>query len=154
MNYSDYIKEYWQYDAGEHHLVAIFLIPTLHDLLGDLPVYVNPDGMKSIQGDLVYLCGNKKFSIEVKLEKLRLTKVQYSKDYKPDILLYFNEKELGFADWNAFQSEYVKKMDSLRLKGRKYDKYGPTINADEMETISFGSQDGILPIVKKRYAEC
>ena len=153
MQYTDYIKGYWEYNAGEHHLVAIYLIPVLHDILGELPVYVNPDGMKSIQGDLVYLCENRKFSIEAKLDKLRLTKVQYSRDYKPDILLYFNEKELGFSDWDAFQNEYIQKMDNLRLTGRKYDKYGPTINAHEMESIAFGAQDEILSIVKKRYKE-
>jgi len=66
--------------------------------------------MKSIQGDLGYLLGNQKFSIEVKLNKLSLTKVQYSKEYKPDILLYFGNNAIGFADWNEFQYEYVKKM--------------------------------------------
>lgn len=154
MKYSDYIQQYGEYNAGEHHLVAIFLIPALKEVLGRLPVYVNPDGMKSIQGDLVYLCGNKKFSIEVKLDKLSLTKVQYSKDYKPNILLYFSKNDLGFADWNEFQNEYIEKMNGLRLEGRKYNKYGPTINANEMKTIILGSQDKILPIVKKRYEEC
>ena len=109
MNYSDYIQQYREYNPGEHHLVAIFLVPALKDVLGKLPIYVNPDGMKSIQGDLVYFLENKKFSIEVKLDKLSLTKVQYSKEYKPDILLYFGKNEIGFADWNEFQYEYVQK---------------------------------------------
>ena len=72
MKYSDYTRNYWNYDAGEHHLVAIFIIPMLQNVLGDLPVYANPDGMKSIQGDIVYVCKKNTFSIEVKLKKLRL----------------------------------------------------------------------------------
>jgi hypothetical protein len=154
MKYSDYIQKYEKYNAGEHHLVAIFLIPLLKEVLGKLPVYVNPDGMKSIQGDLVYLCEKNNFSIEVKLDKLRLTRVQYSEDYNPDILLYFNKNKLGVADWKPFQEEYIKKMEDLiRTEDRKYTKYGPTINANEMKSITFGTQDRILPILIKRYEE-
>ena len=41
MKYSDYIQQYGDYNAGERHLVAIFLIPTLYEVFGKLPVYVN-----------------------------------------------------------------------------------------------------------------
>lgn len=155
MKYPEYIRKYWDYNAGEHHLVAIFIIPLLQDALGEIPVYVNPDGMKSIHGDIVYNCAKKKFSIEVKLNKLQLTKKQCTTDYKPDILLYFNQKGIGIADWNEFQNEYIVKMKNLRATtGRKYNKYGPTINFGELKSLLFGSENEILPIITECYKEC
>ncbi len=154
MKYSEYVRDYWNYDAGEHHLVAIFIVPALQNTLGDLPIYVNPDGMKSIQGDIVYACTKRNFTIEVKLRKLCLTKVQCLPDYKPDVLLYFDYNKIGIADWNEFQNEYISKMEKLRAKGRKYDKYGPTVNANELKSIEFHEQDEIFTILQRRHRDC
>jgi hypothetical protein len=68
LKYQEYIRDYWDFDAGEHHLVAIFIVPALKKALGALPIYVNPDGMKSIPGDIVYACEKRNFTIEVKLK--------------------------------------------------------------------------------------
>jgi len=148
MKYHEYVRDYWDYDAGEHHLVAIFIIPELQNALGVLPIFVNPDGMKSIPGDIVYACERRNFTIEVKLKKLCLTKTQYSPDYNPDVLLHFDYNKIGIADWNQFQNEYVLKMEKLRVKGRKYDKYGPVVNANELKSIEFHKEDEIFTILQ------
>jgi len=154
MKYQEYIQDYWDYDAGEHHLVAIFIVPALKKALGALPIYVNPDGMKSIPGDIVYACEKRNFTIEVKLKKLCLTKVQCSPNYRPDVLLYFDYNKIGIADWNQFQNEYITKMEQLRGEGRKYDKYGPTVNASKLKSIGFHKENEIFAILRRLYSNC
>jgi hypothetical protein len=76
---------------GEHHFIALYVLPRLTPFLG-VPHYVNPDGMKSSAGDLVFNSYevNKiacyvpapRLKIEVKLENPRkgstaLTRLQY-----------------------------------------------------------------------------
>lgn len=154
MKYSEYVSEYWNYNAGEHHLVALFIIPVLQKVLGKLPIYVNPDGMKSIQGDIVYACSKANFSIEVKLKKLCLTKVQCSPEYNPDILLYFDFMKIGIANWKEFQNEYIFMMDKLKAKGFRYTRYGPIVKANDLESIKFYEQDEIFNILQKRHTNC
>src|ERR1035437_8718534 len=85
-NFSEYISQYVLRGdrsapptPGEHHFVCTYLVPRLFAINGKVPDFINPDGTKSILGDVVYYQdGRHHFGIEVKLGTVRLTKREFN----------------------------------------------------------------------------
>ena len=66
-------------EPGEHHFVSVYLVPKLYSIAKIVPDYVNPDGTKSILGDVVYYRdGKHAIGIEVKLGTIRLTAKEFN----------------------------------------------------------------------------
>ena len=84
--YTDYINRYILKNGlgdnkspGEHHFVAAYLVPKLFVINQLVPDYINPDGTKSITGDIVYFKnGSYRLGIEVKYGTIRLTKNEFN----------------------------------------------------------------------------
>ena len=119
--YSEYITRYMSRSGlngnrlpGEHHFVAIYLVPKLFQLNGIVPDYVNPDGTKGLIGDVIYYKdGAHRCGIEVKLGTIRLTKNEYNnwivgndKKYWPDVYLGVGSSGLVLLTWPEFRTRY------------------------------------------------
>jgi hypothetical protein len=149
-NYSEYILRYIRRPSkgsppapGEHHFVAVYLIPRLHAINGLVPDYVNPDGTKSIIGDVVYYKDEQHhFGIEVKLGTVRLTKKEFNdwivnedSSLWPSVFLGIGSKGLALSSWSVFRTSYVA---AVRAKNPRWtpepldDGYGPMKGVDEL----------------------
>ena len=121
-SYSTYIRNYLigrkkgsPPIPGEHHFVSAYLVPKLFKINGLVPDYINPDGTKSILGDVVYYQGGKHYyGIEVKLGTVRLTKhefntwiVGHAADRWPHLFVGVGTKGIGLATWREFRDAYV-----------------------------------------------
>ncbi len=114
--YSDYIEKYLlcEHTPGEHHFVAAYLLPRVLKICGVMPDYINPDGMKSVIGDITWFRGNKHhFAIEVKFGTIRLTKNEFNNwivckdsDNHPDVFIGIGKKGLILLSWSDFIAAY------------------------------------------------
>lgn len=147
-SYSAYINSYL-FDRGkgsppipgEHHFVSAYLVPKLFKINGKVPDYINPDGAKSILGDVVYYQdGKHHFGIEVKLGTVRLTKHEFntwivgnSSAEWPHLFIGVGNTGVGLATWSEFRDAYV---TSVQAKNGKWDPkeitegYGPMKSVD------------------------
>ena len=121
---------------GEHHFVSAYLLPRLFSLNKRIPDYINPDGTKSIIGDVVYYKDHEhQFSIEAKLGTIRLTKSEFnewivSSDQScwPHAFIAIGTKGIGFCSWEDFRTTYI---SSVREKNPTWSPaiidggYGP-----------------------------
>jgi hypothetical protein len=147
-SYSSYINSYLlgrgkgnPPTPGEHHFVAAYLVPKLFKINGKVPDYINPDGTKSILGDVVYYQdGKHHFGIEVKLGTVRLTRQEFntwivgdSQNKWPDLFIGVGNAGLGLTTWGKFRDAYVK---AVRAKNRNWkpkeiaEGYGPMKSVD------------------------
>lgn len=138
--YSRFIKPYKGAELpGEHHFVALYLVPKIFSLTGLLPEYINPDGMKKRPGDIIYEYQmKKKLSIEVKYMKINFTKTQcnnwiFDGCNKPDYLIAVGLKFLLIQEWRIFVDCYKEIM--FKNKHKEICKlkkgYSPSISVDE-----------------------
>jgi hypothetical protein len=127
---------------GEHHFVAVYLIPKLFQLNGIVPDYVNPDGTKGLIGDVIYYKdGAHRCGVEVKLGTIRLTKNEFNKwivgndkKYWPNVFLGVGSAGLVLLTWPEFRTRY---LQSVRATNPSWtpavisDGYGPvkSVNA-------------------------
>ena len=134
--YSDYIEKYIinaEPVPGEHHFVALYLIPLLYKLFKCVPDYANPDGTKGIPGDVVFNSFKRNLKIEVKFDKIRLTKNEYNnwiKDYRsdkcPNIFIGISQAGNSILPWWKFRNFYIEIADlkdkplELNLESREY----------------------------------
>ena len=117
---------------GEHHFVALYLVPKIYKLLNKIPNWVNPDGMKRKPGDIIY----DDLSIEVKYLKINLTKTQYNEwiignKKKPNILIALGRKTICIINWERFVKyyQYILKTKNKKIVPYK-SGYTPLINTD------------------------
>ncbi len=123
--YSDYIDKYisdtgGMHIPGEHHFVAIYLVPKLSSYLG-VPDFVNPDGMKGIPGDIVYYGRDSttkpwpmRLGIEVKIGSLKFSRTEYN-DWmtegarnrkRPHLFIGIARQGMLIGDWDTFASRF------------------------------------------------
>ena len=128
---------------GEHHFVAAYLVPRIFTITGRIPDYINPDGTKSILGDVVYYKdGQHHFGIEVKLGTVRLTKremnewiVSDNEALWPCVFVGVGSTGVAISDWRSFRSAYVR---AVRQKVPNWSPvtidagYGPQKAVDEL----------------------
>jgi hypothetical protein len=120
--YSEYINRFLTPDGlgnrpcpGEHHFVSAYLVPRLYALNRRVPDYINPDGTKGINGDVVYYQdGQHQFGIEVKLGTVRLTKGEFNKwivsdqpIHWPHTFLGIGVAGIGVCPWEEFRLAYI-----------------------------------------------
>jgi hypothetical protein len=149
-SYSDYIRRYVRLDSslqlphrpGEHHFVATYLVPRLYSLGGAVPDFINPDGTKDIQGDIVYYIGGQHhFGIEVKFETVRLTKREFNRwvwardsSKWPNVFIGVGRQGFAIATWTEFQTAYlsaVRERRGLRWSPKRISSgYGPQTRVD------------------------
>jgi hypothetical protein len=148
--YSDYIRRYIHRKStssppspGEHHFVATYLLPKLYEINGLIPDYVNPDGMKSIIGDVVYYQDEQHhFGIEVKLGTVRLTRREFndwivSEDPTgwPSLFLGVGRKGIALSTWSDFRTSYTASVVAKNpgwVASVIRDGYGPMKGVDEL----------------------
>lgn len=149
-SYSEYIRRYIHRRSkasppspGEHHFVATYLLPKLYEINGIVPDYVNPDGTKSIIGDVVYYRDEKHhFGIEVKLGTVRLTKREFNDwivdedpEFWPNLFLGVGRKGIALSSWSEFRTSYVASVKSKKpgwVATKIEDGYGPMKEVDEL----------------------
>jgi hypothetical protein len=149
-SYSDYIRQYIHGRGrpsppapGEHHFVSAYLVPKLFAIDGRVPDYINPDGTKSILGDIVYYQdGRHHFGIEVKLGTVRLTKLEFNNwiveaDLKhwPHLFIGVGKCAVGMATWEAFRRSYLSAIQEKTpgwLPQEIPSGYGKTISVDRL----------------------
>ncbi len=123
-------------EPGEHHFVGVYLVPKLYSMSKIVPDYVNPDGTKSIQGDVVYFKeGKHAIGIEVKLGTIRLTANEFNKwildpstSEHPDFFVGVGTKGLIFQSWARFREVYINMVGASWFEGIEpveRGKYGP-----------------------------
>ena len=128
---------------GEHHFVSAYLIPKLFAINGKVPDYINPDGTKSILGDVVYyLDGKHHFGIEVKLGVIRLTKREFNEWIVetdsicwPNLFIGIGHKGIGLATWKEFRHAYIAAIQSKKpgwSPCRIPHGYGPMKSVDQL----------------------
>ena len=150
-SYSEYIRRYIDRRTttsppcpGEHHFVATYLLPKLYELNTVVPDYVNPDGTKSVIGDIVYYRDDRHyFGIEVKLGTVRLTKREFNEwivrndpTRWPNLFLGVGRKGVVLAPWSDFRSSYVSPVKEKKIGWTATeisDGYGPMKAVDELE---------------------
>jgi hypothetical protein len=119
---------------GEHHFVAIYLAPKIYKATNYIPLYINPDGMKKVPGDLFYKEND--VSIEVKYFKINFTNyywMEWIKDINctsdiatkkcPKYFIGVSDKGIIFEDWKSFVCNYktmiretgVENTDTMRI---------------------------------------
>ena len=149
-NFSEYISRYiLKADKsapptpGEHHFVCVYLVPRLFTINDKVPDFINPDGTKSILGDVVYYQdGRHHFGIEVKLDTVRLTKREFnewivSEDTKlwPNLFVGISSNGIALASWGEFRSAY---LAAVRAKNENWSPtmiesgYGPMKAVNEL----------------------
>jgi len=145
--YSEYIERYVLRSGrsaplpGEHHFVAAYLVPRLFTVYDVVPDYINPDGTKSVTGDVVYRHGSAdQVSIEVKLETIRLTKNEFNSGIvhsvaskRPSLFLGVGSKGLVLTTWANFSEMYVSSVRQSRpawIPAEIESGYGPQKQVD------------------------
>lgn len=146
--YSKYINLYMSRDRkfghlpGEHHFVAVYLVPKLFEICRTVPDYINPDGTKAVFGDVVYTkeSGNHHFGIEVKLKTARLTKrefndwiVEKNGAHWPNVFIGVGSKGVAVTSWMVFREAYVKAVSINKggwIPSRIEKGYGPSTSVD------------------------
>ena len=149
-NFSEYISRYLLRTdksapptPGEHHFVCVYLVPRLFTINGKVPDYINPDGTKSILGDVVYYRdGRHHFGIEVKLGTVRLTKREFnewvvSDDTRlwPNLFVGISNNGIALAAWSEFRGAY---LAAVRAKDDNWSPamiesgYGPMKGVNEL----------------------
>lgn len=153
--YSSYIDTYMVLPKrenrpvpGEHHFVSAYLTPRIFDIRGKVPEYINPDGTKSIVGDVVYYdSGKHQHGLEVKLETIRLTSGEFNNwivsnkmvDW-PDSFLGIGRKGIVLCSWPEFRRAYVKLVQAKKGNEKwipaalKPKQYGPIRQVDSLIT--------------------
>lgn len=132
--YSEYIRDYisnprLEKVPGEHHFVAAYLVPRLFKITGNVPDQINPDGSKSLVGDILYQDLNGcQLCIEVKLQKICLTKNEYNssicasdRTQWPDLFIGICSKGIVVLEWECFRGSY------LELITRKRASWNPEL---------------------------
>lgn len=149
--YSSYIDTYMVLPKrenrpvpGEHHFVSAYLIPRIFSIRGKVPEYINPDGTKSIVGDVVYYdAGKHQHGLEVKLETIRLTSGEFnnwivsneSSDW-PDSFIGIARKGIVVCSWREFRRAYIKLIQAKKGNEKwvpmalEPKKYGPIRQVD------------------------
>ena len=123
-------------EPGEHHFVSVYLVPKLYSITEIIPDYVNPDGTKSILGDIVYYKdGKHSIGIEVKLGTIRLTANEFNNwilnpniSEHPCVFIGVGTKGLVIQSWSRFRETYIELMGSpslMSIQQVKKGKYGP-----------------------------
>jgi len=99
----------------EHHFVSTYLVPRLFEINRRVPDYINPDGTKGIIGDVVYYKDHEhQFGIEVKLETIRLTKIEFNEwivnndsSKWPHSFIGIGMSGIGLCSWAEFRAAYI-----------------------------------------------
>jgi hypothetical protein len=157
--YADYIRRFvprtrlkGSYMPGEHHFVAVYLLPKLLRLYPEVPDYVNPDGTKNIIGDIVYYKdGKHHFGIEAKLATIRLTAGEFNawirmedRTKHPNVFLAVGTEGLVLQTWSRFRDVY---MELAKNEGRMprhrltSGTYGPQLSVNKLVTVLSKSAD-------------
>lgn len=137
----DYFKDFFSGKSekqlpGEHHFVAVYLVPILKEIFGRYPDYVNPDGTKGLPGDIIYCDENKnyKFSIEVKYCNINFTKTEYENwinnksSEKPKYFMALGNTKIILCTFESFSKEYIK------IQKESVKKYSTKISVDSINT--------------------
>lgn len=144
-SYSDYILKYIRGKdgraiPGEHHFVAAYLIHKLFEINKAVPDYINPDGGKAVLGDIIYCRdGQHHFSIEAKLQVVRLTVREYNDwivtgvaSACPNIFIGVGKNGIVLSSWDEFRSAYLRgvrnKKEGHWLPEEIINGYGPLLS--------------------------
>ncbi|MCF6327615.1 MAG: hypothetical protein L3J21_10035 [Devosiaceae bacterium] len=100
---------------GEHHFVAVYLLPRLYKINKVTPDYINPDGTKNITGDITYFQkGIHSFGIEVKYGIIRFTVNEYNNwivenitKGHPDLFIGICSRGIIILKWAEFKNTYL-----------------------------------------------
>lgn len=128
---------------GEHHFVAVYLLPKILAIHPAVPDYVNPDGTKQIIGDIVYFKdGKHHFGIEVKLGTIRLTAGEFNNwilgedlTKHPNVFVAIGSDGIVLQSWSRFRETY---REIATAEGRfpeemlKPPQYGPRLDVDKL----------------------
>ena len=125
--FSEYIDRFIKKEAlgdrplpGEHHFVAVYLLPVVYEIITKVPDYVNPDGTKKVIGDLVFLPhDDMNVSIEVKLDTIRLTKNEFNSSIVdlvnvPDLFVGIGVEGVIALEWERFRQSYIELVQQIR----------------------------------------
>jgi hypothetical protein len=156
--YCEYIHKYIigkKPFPGEHHFVTVYLVPKIYKLTGKIPDFVNPDGTKNINGDIIY--EDDKIYIEAKYNKLQFTKSQYNNwiinksNQCPNYIIGISGGGILFQDWNIFINnfrDWIKKekdndlmifsnnTNSPSLSIESYNKYFNLLGNEYLDTAN------------------
>ena len=148
--YSEYIASYLPARKGcarpipgEHHFVCAYLVPKLFKLNGIVPDYINPDGTKSILGDVVYYRNDRHHcGIEIKLESIDLTKKEFNNwiarhdpEDSPNLFLGICRSGIAISTWSAFRTAYISAVKSKNQGWEPIsitERYGPSKRLDQI----------------------
>ncbi|MBE0586460.1 MAG: hypothetical protein IH617_00265 [Hydrogenophaga sp.] len=148
--YSDYIRRYILRSKkesppspGEHHFVAAYLVPKLFEIAQKVPDYINPDGTKSIMGDVVYYQDEKhRLGLEVKLGVIRLTRREFNewivggeRSRWPEVFVGVGKLGVAISPWLEFRAAYIKSVvakDKDWVPREIGAGYGPQKSVDEL----------------------
>jgi hypothetical protein len=159
--YSEYIHRFLprRGKPGEHHFVAVYLLPKVMKIYDCVPDYVNPDGTKKIIGDIVYYKdGQHHFGIEAKLEEIRLTAAEFNNwilltnsAKHPDVFVAIGTRGLILQTWSRFRAVYCGlKQELLPLNPLPSKKYAPQLGVNalinHMETEANSTGQEVFPI--------
>ena len=162
--YSEYIANYLPVRKasdrpipGEHHFVCAYLVPKLFSINGIIPDYINPDGTKSILGDVVYYRNERHhYGIEIKLESIDLTKREFNNWIanhdpvnSPNLFLGVCRSGIAISAWSAFRTAYIAAVKSKNLKWEPIpidERYGPSKRLDQI--FEHLPQDSVFPFAR------
>ncbi|WP_143434317.1 hypothetical protein [Hydrogenophaga sp. H7] len=148
--YSEYIQRYVvrhkkgvRPPPGEHHFVAAYLVPKLFEISRRVPDYINPDGTKSIIGDVVYYQDEEHhLGLEVKLGTIRLTKREFNewivggeRARWPEVFVGVGKSGIAISSWLEFRVAYIKSVvtkDNDWVPREIGTGYGPQKSVDEL----------------------
>lgn len=142
---------------GEHHFVAVYLLPRLNQITKRIPYYVNPDGMKHATGDVIYRSGARlRLSVEAKYDVVRLTTKEFNESICgaerewPAVFIGVCAQGLVIFEWRQLRRTYLKwKFKGRTPKPIAPESYGPQLKVKRL--IDAGGA-GIFPFVPKSRA--
>ena len=156
-SYTEYINRFLLHKGlcgakspGEHHFVAVYLLPRLFNINQLVPDYINPDGTKEITGDIVYFNnGRHHLGIEVKFGTVRLTKNEFNrwvvtedKSMHPEIFIGIGTNGIIILSWHEFREAYLASVGITKPQPIS-SGYGPQKSVNSLFQESHGK--GYLP---------
>ena len=155
--YTEYIDRFLLHNGlngvrspGEHHFVAVYLLPRLFSINKIVPDFINPDGTKKIKGDIIYFeNGGHHFGIEVKFETICLTKNEYNswivkegKSNHPEVFIGIGTSGIIILSWHKFREAYLSAVGIVSPRSIS-SGYGPQKSINVLFEASAGK--GYLP---------
>ena len=142
---------------GEHHFVAVYLLPKFQFI----PDFLNPDGTKDICGDIVFKNKDDIFSIEVKIGN---PSICFSKKEKnswfvekeklhPNYLIILTRNYLFIIKWQQFFDSFSSLLDKrIESKTGNSKRISEQLLLDKCSGSAYKIENGVETKLNKAFS--